>query len=156
MEARLKRAIFEGIDTSAAAVAKAISADEAAVAEMFAAARSAINGFEVAAPEKSLPVLVRGYSIASSNESSSRSAGAKSFFSERKSLFAEAIVLAAGIQIDALADRDTVVPGESFAVGAKAFTNGRSEVNVTSLKLSAPTNWTVTTAQFRRQTARPL
>ncbi len=138
-------AIFEGIDTSAAAVAKAISADEAAVAEMFAAARSAINGFEVAAPEKSLPVLVRGYSIASSNESSSRSAGAKSFFSERKSLFAEAIVLAAGIQIDALADRDTVVPGESFAVGAKAFTNGRSEVKVTSLKLSAPAEWTVAT-----------
>ncbi len=143
-------AIFEGIDTSPAAVAKAVAADETAVTAMFATTRLAINGYEVAAPEKLLPNLVRGYSIAASNESSSRSPNARNFFAERKRLFAEAIVLAAGIQIDALADRDTVVPGESFSVGAKAFTNGRSNFKVTSLKLSAPPNWTVATAEMPR------
>ena len=139
-------AIFEGVDTSPAAAAKAVGADEAAVTEMFSAARSAINGYEVAAPEKLLPTLVRGYSLASSNESSARSSGARNFFAERKRLFAESIVLAAGIQVDVLADRDTVVPGESFAVGAKAFTNARSDVKITSLKLTAPSDWTVATA----------
>lgn len=139
-------AIFEGVDTSPGAVGKVVGADDGAVAEMFNAARAAKDSFDVAAPEKLLPSLVRGYSIASTKESSSQPAGAKNFFSERKRVFAEAIVLAAGIQIDALADRDTVVPGESFAVGAKAFTNGRGEVKVTSLKLTAPSDWTVATA----------
>lgn len=134
-------AIFEGIDVSPSALAKAVDADDVAVAEMFASARAAMNEFSIASPEKIVPALAKGYLTAAANENDSRSANAKSFFAERKELFAQAIMLAAGIQIDALADRETVVPGESFSIGVKAFANGRNDVAVKNLSFDAPSDW---------------
>lgn len=142
--------IFEGIDISPGGVAKAIQADDAVLREMFSAAKAAIDGFDVAAPEKILPHLIRGYSLAAANERTSGSANESVFIAERKRLFAEAIVLAAGVQIDALVDRETVVPGESFFVGAKAFTSGRSDLKIKNLRISAPADWTTAVAEAPR------
>lgn len=143
-------AIFEGIDTSPAAVAKAVGADEASVSEMFGAARAAMGKFDIASPDKVVADLTKGYSVASSRADATGSARAKSFFAERKRLFAEAIVLAAGVQIDALADRETVVPGQQLLVAAKAFTNGRSDVKVSELKLIAPPDWNIVPTEMPR------
>ncbi len=134
--------IFDGVDVSPAGKAAMLQADEAAISELFAAAKAAMADFDIAAPEKMLPSLAKGYSIASIHANAKSTGKATAFFAERKRLFAEAIVLAAGIQIDALADRETVVPGEMFSIGLKAFTNGRTDVKVKQLGLNAPPDWT--------------
>lgn len=135
--------IFDGVDVSPAGKARILQADEAAITEMFGAAKAAMAGFDIAAPEKMLPALTKGYSVASVNAKAKSTGKAASFFAERKRLFAEAIVLAAGIQIDALADRETVVPGEMFTIGLKAFMNSSADVKVKGLGLKAPADWTV-------------
>ncbi len=143
--------IFDGVDVSPAGVAKAIQADANAITEMFAAARTALTELEISAPEKIVPALAKGYSLAAANEKANGKA--RSFFAERKRLFAEAILLAAGVQIDALASRETVVPGETFSVGAKAFTNGRLDIKVTDLSIKTPAGWTVVAGEIPRSSS---
>lgn len=65
--------------------------------------------------------------------------------SERKTLIAEAIAMATGLQIDALAESETVVPGEAFAVGVKAYVPTETvKVNEISLFASiAPERWSI-------------
>ncbi len=65
--------------------------------------------------------------------------------SNRKALIAEAIASVAGIQIDGLAESETIVPGESFGVGVKAYVSSNA-VKVTDIALSAsigPERWTI-------------
>src|SRR5688572_28824119 len=81
----------------------------------------ALREFDLKAPDKILPHLARGYSAATRAASASAEPAAKAFFKDKQGQFAEAIVLAAGLRIDALADTETVVPGESFFVSLKAF-----------------------------------
>jgi LmbE family N-acetylglucosaminyl deacetylase len=56
----------------------------------------------------------------------------------KRRLIGEAIALVAGVQIDALADRETIVPGETIFIGAKAFTNASDQLKVTKLQINAP------------------
>ena len=74
----------------------------------------------------------------------------------------EAIKLAAGIQIDALANSETVVPGEGLFVAVKSYVPQNSALHVNSVELSVPPKWQVTrvaspkennSAVVRRETA---
>jgi len=56
---------------------------------------------------------------------------------------AEAIRLSAGIQIDAFADRETVVPGQQFDIGVKVYLRNASGANVKAITWSAPA-WQIT------------
>jgi LmbE family N-acetylglucosaminyl deacetylase len=56
--------------------------------------------------------------------------------------YSEAIKLTAGIQIDALADKETVVPGEFFAATVKVFFPNAENVKVKEITLNAPNGWT--------------
>ena len=59
----------------------------------------------------------------------------------------DAIVRMAGIQIDALSDRETVSPGETFGIGVKVFINANSAAKVASIRWSAPTGWVISKSQ---------
>lgn len=132
-----ENSIFDGIDTSPTGYAATIKADEKVVNEAFAAAKKALTDFDVAAPEKILPILVAGYA-ALLKANPTADSNSMAFLNERRRLFAEAIVMAAGIQIDALADRETVVPGEAFDVSVKVFGPKRSGVSVKNISLAVP------------------
>jgi LmbE family N-acetylglucosaminyl deacetylase len=83
------------------------------------------------------------------------------FLNEKEKEFSEAIRLASGITLDALADRETVVPGEDFTATVKVFFPNVEAVKVKEIKLKAPDGWTITkteepknaTQSFRRETA---
>lgn len=108
---------------------------------------SAIRGFDATAPEKILPHLARGYSLVQKGSSDPTMNG---FLAVKEKQFADAIVLAAGLQIDGLADAETVVPGESIFIGAKAYTPLKETVKVKGIRLIAPERWTVTSAEAPR------
>ncbi len=129
--------IFNGIDSSPSGLANAIRADEEAVKEVFSAARKAMAEFDVAAPEKILPALIAGYRVLAGMNPTA-GGNYMAFLNERRRLFSEAIVLAAGIQIDALADRETVVPGESFDVSVKLFSPNIDGFKVKNISLAVP------------------
>jgi hypothetical protein len=95
-------------------------------------------------------------------EWSTRVPQTKAFFREKQREFAEAVRLAAGIQIDAIADRETVVPGESTYVAVRTFLPLKEGIKGTEIKISATKGWYATKAEppsapqqqsfFRRET----
>lgn len=145
-EAR-ENGILDGLDLTASSMARSLNVDESRLNAMQTAAAEALAQFDIREPAKIIPHLARGYAAAAALERSAPTAEGRSYFRSRQNLFAEAIMLSAGVQVDALAERETVVPGETFLVGAKAYTQGRSEIKITSLKLMAPSSWTVVTAE---------
>lgn len=63
--------------------------------------------------------------------------------SQRKNEIADAIAIAAGLRIDALADSETVVAGEPVLVGVKAYA-ASDLVKVNDVTLTVPSGWATT------------
>lgn len=57
--------------------------------------------------------------------------------------FEEALRLASGVRVDALADTETVAPGDSFNVAVRAFAPDAKLARVSGLSLPAPDKWRV-------------
>jgi LmbE family N-acetylglucosaminyl deacetylase len=167
--------VFDGIDTSIGAIpnlfkANAFSKEKLVRAQN--AAAEALNKYEPNAPQKILPVLIQGLSeirsamanahqlafpTMSSPDQTKTLMPIAAFepygsisellgFKERE--FIKAIKLAAGIQIDALADKETIVQGEDFSVTVKVFFPNAENVKVKEINLNTPKDWQVTRAQF--------
>jgi LmbE family N-acetylglucosaminyl deacetylase len=157
--------IFEGIDTTIAGAARSTNNTDdlnlQKLKELQEISASALSGFEIKAPEKILPVLVNGYAASVKGEWATRNPATKAFYRDKQREFAEATKLAAGIQIDAIADREIIVPGESSFVGVRAFFAQKEGVKGSETKLELPKGWSATSAEppgqqqqgfFRRET----
>lgn len=97
---------------------------------------SAIREFDANNPDNLLPVLIRGYT-----------ASAASGAAAKKEQLVHAITSVAGIEVDALSDSETVVPGESFFVAVKTYSPLKRGVTVKEIRLVAPDQWTVSSAE---------
>lgn len=158
--------VFDGLDVSIKGAAKNTGNSEGSFAEKLTRlqeiAEKALTEYDVRAPEQMLGTLVDGYKLAHNAESSARNPASKAFVQRKKAEFLEAIRLAAGIRIDVLADRETVLPGEKFTAAANIFFPPSTNVKVKDVVLKAPRTWTISPAQppstpatgfFRRETA---
>jgi LmbE family N-acetylglucosaminyl deacetylase len=159
--------IFEKLDTSILGVVGHIQNSEGPnrqrLEEMQKIAADAMREFDVQAPEKILPHLAKGYDLAVKGEWSTRAPGTKAFFRDKQKEFAEAIRLAAGIQLDALSDRELIVAGEAALVNVRTFLPIKEGIKGADIKLAVPDGWTVVMAEpkppppqqqgfFRRET----
>ncbi len=170
-----EKSVFDGIDASITAVPKLVGFSSFQDASqnfttMQNSAERALREYQPNESQKLVPILAEGL-----NASSEASAKLKKilkdganiarkidFYVERKkSEFSEALKRASGIRIDALADRETVAPDESFLITAKVFFPNADTVKIKEIKINAPENWEISklenpkeTAQvFRRETA---
>ena len=158
--------IFGGIDTSVGASGTIAGNTEPRFAgltksldQTIGAALTAYGSSNNAAV---LQRLVEGYKIAYDAEWSTRQPHSKSLMKDKQYQFLSAIRLAAGIQILALSDRETVTPGEKLLISVKTFLADKAKVTVRDAKVIAPTGWTIspveqpatsqTTGFFRRET----
>jgi LmbE family N-acetylglucosaminyl deacetylase len=157
--------IFDGLDTSITGVAantgNSGGPDAKTLAELKDISAAALREYDVREPEKILLQLIKGYVLADGAGRTTNASGIKMFFTEKRREFAAATKLAAGIQIDALADRETVVAGDSFSVSVKTFFALKNIISVKEPKIAAPAKWTVNAAEapkeatqgfFRRET----
>jgi LmbE family N-acetylglucosaminyl deacetylase len=150
--------LFEGIDTSVAGIASfaglpqgALRAELDAVA---ASARRALDDFDPLAPEGILPAVAEGLKATRAARTALKSvraadgarADADFLLAFKEADFTEALVRAARAEIDPLADRETVVPGGTLTVTARAFLPDQTHVRLTGLAIKAPEGWSVTTA----------
>ena len=134
--------VFDGIDTTLKTVSPAASD----------AAMRALREFDFNNPQKILPLLIEGLQAIRKNGNLQK---------ERE--FSEAARRVAGIAIDVLADRETVVPGESVFVAARVFYPAAANIKVKEINLQTPAGWEVSKAEapqeanqgfFRREVAR--
>lgn len=159
--------ISDGIDTSIMGTAK-ISGDSSEVItpklkrlhDFMVAAQ---EDFEPGTPGRIVPTLIEGVQAARDVEWSTRNPVTKSLMQRKQAELLEAIRTAGGIKIDALSNKETVVPGESMLVSAKVFFPGWLGATVKEITVKTPQGWTVGKAEepkaptsgfFRRETGR--
>jgi LmbE family N-acetylglucosaminyl deacetylase len=140
-------AIFSGLDISLAGNAAQMPISADAIAAYQSHVLAAERDLDIRSPERIVPHLAAAAAILQEQTQFIRSEAARQLIEVKLNQMAEAIVLASGIQIDALADRETVVPGESLLIGAKAYTPQKDLIKVTSLELIAPAKWRVSKAE---------
>jgi LmbE family N-acetylglucosaminyl deacetylase len=147
--------LFDGIDTSTIGLASLAGLPDGALRSelqtIAAAARDVLDSFQPLAPEKGIPALARGLQATRAARAAARSApGTEASRAEADFLlgvkeadFTEALVRAASVVIDPIADQETVVPGGTLDVTTRLFAPPNAVVKVVDAVLTAPAGWRV-------------
>ncbi|MEO6050045.1 MAG: hypothetical protein ABIP78_01770, partial [Pyrinomonadaceae bacterium] len=145
---------FDGIDTSLTGISKLFLNNspmsteiDSSFAEAQRSAKQALHDFDNETPAKIVPTLMKVTNalerlLVNPDVRLSYDASFVAYLQTR--MFKEAIGKALGLQVDALADTETVVPGGDLMVSIKAFQPKSDMVKIGEITLTAPEGWTVT------------
>jgi hypothetical protein len=172
--------VFDGIDISIAGISKSLPAENSLIQKLTEAQKSADKTLIDYAPynqtfvlrdliqglrqinEARAMVKLLGNSGEYRQETIQSFSNADKILEQKQFEFSEAIQRASGTRIDALTDKETIVPGEDFAVTVKVFFPDAENVKVKEISLNSPKDWTVEKLSapkdanqnpFRRETA---
>ena len=147
-----EKGIFDGVDTSITGIAKLAGVTDgsldADLGVIQAAAAKALADFDALDPRKSIAPLASGLQavksarqkLSSKNDSSSKEADF--FLKHKEKEFSDALLAAAGVIVDALADTETIIPGDSTNVSVRVFAPEVSGVTVAGSSIEAQDGWT--------------
>ncbi|MGI8470349.1 MAG: PIG-L family deacetylase [Pyrinomonadaceae bacterium] len=154
-----EKSVFDGIDTSITSIPKLLGLPEDFSKEEFNNAQEsvkiALKEYEPNNPQGILSNLVKGswnlwmimitkcYPHFEDAEKGQNYKDAFFLLLTIRLEFQKAIRLASGIQIDALADRETAAPNESFQTAVKIFFPDNPNIKVKEIALKSPDGWTV-------------
>lgn len=141
-----EESIFDGIDTSIAGIAL-FEPDASAkltefLAELERTTASLLTSYDALNPQTLVPTLAAGLRFARAARYEAQNVDAVRLLEEKIDEFEAALALAAGISLDALADTETVVPGNSLQVVVRLFDPEWTDVKVTGMGLGIPPGWT--------------
>jgi LmbE family N-acetylglucosaminyl deacetylase len=155
--AATENGLFSGLDTSIAGLAAIATPDAATLRDLDGVARQ-LAAADIRSADELVPLLIRALRLVNSLGS------APEFAAEKRSQLIAAIKLAAGIQVDALVPRETVVAGEEFPVEVKAYYPNGQRVSAVSFDLVVSSSWEIAPSEppaagqqqgfFRRETPR--
>jgi len=171
-----EQSIFDGIDASITGIAKLSALRDDAIngelAQMQKAAARALAEYDALSPQKIIKPLSEGIDatrrarakLSSLSGEANASADADFLLEQKEHEFADALQRAAGVTVEALAESETVSPGESVAVAVKVFVPDASLVKIGEIHLRTAKDWRVDPAtppqptggpfsRFRRETA---
>ncbi len=154
-----EKSIFDGIDTTIKAIPKTYKTRARRPAGHYLsiseAAAKSLSEFDPKDPSKILGTLIDGYAsvnlaleydpgievLPSGEEIYLIDYHVDHILALERGLFKDAIQKVIGLQIDAFADKETVVAGEGFFTAVKVFA-ANNEVKVKEIKLKARNGWT--------------
>ena len=152
-------ALFAGIDTSLTALAAMLPAgdEQARLRELLARVASstaeARHGLvpgrlrEAVGPlAEVLRALRAARELAAASAGSAEGHHLAALLAEKEEIGSEALAAAAGLVVDATADRAAVVPGGELAVMTRLLNGGDGELRVRALTLESPAGWTLPVA----------
>lgn len=147
--------IFDGVDPTIAGIPKLTRNNEEPFASAIRALAPKTDGAllqgDTLVPGLNLFRLAEVYKLAHDAEWSTRLPESKFRLREVQRKAAAAIRIAAAIEVDALADTETVVPGGDMMVSVKAFESKNQVVKIRDVTLTAPDAWTVTKIDAPKQ-----
>lgn len=151
-----ERSIFDGIDVSIKNYDDLVGLKDYAKKEFIAlqlSADKAAQTTDIFDGKKLLPALLEGVEKARNLKNNIngylyeaetfRLEALKSLVADKEKEFTQAIKLASGLQIDALANKETVTPDENFLTSVKVFYPENSNIKIKEIKLNAPKNWQI-------------
>lgn len=138
--------IFDGLNVSVAGVDDVLnSSDRATSADLLQAAslaEKAKSEFRIDSAQSTVTNLLIGLNaIEAAAADRNRKFDAIFLLREKIVEYFAALRIASGIQIDAFADKETIVPGEPFIVGVKAYAPAKSALRILSIEVNAPSDW---------------
>jgi hypothetical protein len=142
-----EKSVFDGIDISILGIAK-IADDKsdaltAKLSELESIAKEALAQYRPTQPEALLPILFRGLKVSVEAENLAANPTSKFFCRQKTEDFKRAIVLASGVVIDALADDETLAPGEQTNIRLNVFAPDNVSVEFVNADINAPKGWQV-------------
>ncbi|MGI9261395.1 MAG: PIG-L family deacetylase, partial [Woeseiaceae bacterium] len=147
-----EQTIFAGIDTSLSAIAdfEEQPTDElvAYLGELEQLVAVINASYRPLNPGGLVTPLSNGLAMTRAARQSARSGDAQRLLDEKIAEFADALFTASGISIDALADRETVVPGDSLEVAIRIYHLENAAASVSGATISIPDGWQATTADL--------
>ncbi len=147
-----EKGIFDGIDTSITGIAKLAGITDGSLdtdlRAIQAAAAKSLDEFDAFNPSKSIAPLAAGLQavkgarakLASKSDDASKEADFFLKFKEKE--FSDALLAAAGVIVDALADTETIVAGDSSNVAVRVFAPEVSGVTVAGASIKTAEGWT--------------
>lgn len=139
--------MFDGVDVSVTAIASQSANSQEQfrthLNQLSQIAQKAYSDFDTREPAKIVPLLAAGYKAAHDAEWSTRYPQSKALVRFKQREFAKALKLAAGLQIDALAEKEKVVPDEAFAANVRVFFPANELIKITKVDVNVPNGWTV-------------
>ncbi len=147
---------FSGIDISIGGIPAITNNSEGPVkkkaAELQAKIETVKANYQPLGISATLSDLVAAYKLAVECEWSTRQPRTKAMFRVVEANLTAAIANAAGIQIDALADRETVVPGEAIFSTVNVFFPKSAAIKIKEISLTKPVGWDLTIAEAPKET----
>ena len=147
-----EKGIFDGVDTSITGIAKlagvtdgSLDADLRAIQD---AAAKALADFDAFNPNRSIAPLATGLNAVKSarqklaGKTDNASKEADFFLKHKEKEFSDALLAAAGVIVDALADTETIVAGDSTNVSVRVFAPEAAGVTVASSAVKTQEGWT--------------
>jgi LmbE family N-acetylglucosaminyl deacetylase len=157
--------LFDGIDVTIAGLGRLAGLPDSALRlelqAIDAAVRQAIDGYRPLNPERIIPSLVAGLravraaraAVKSVNASVEARADADFLLAVKEEQFVDALVRAAGVVVDPLADVETVTPGGTVNVTVRTFVASASPAKVVTATVATPSNWQITSQDSGRPAA---
>ena len=157
-----EQSIFDGLDVSMLGLAKLSGLPDgtlrAELAAIDTAAKKALQDYQPLEPSRIVPSLVDGIKAVRAARQALSSMGgslnnaridADFVLALKEQEFTEAIIRAAGVVVDPLADAETVVAGGRVGVNVRVFLAQPSLASVGSMTVKAPQAWAVKEATER-------
>lgn len=145
--------IFDGIDTSIRGIAllepEATPEFVNLLTQLEDAVSAALQSYEPLNPETIISVLVDSLGLARTARSKAMSVDTQRLLQEKIDELESALVLAAGISIDALADTETPVAGSTLQVAARIYGIEAADVGVVDVDLRVPANWVTSASNVK-------
>ena len=147
----VQQSVFDGIDTTIGGLFRFESSPSPVfselVLELEAGNQALLDEFDAFDPGALIPDLVRGSELAERARDAAQSPETQRLLDEKVTEFDTAIVLAAGVRMDALIEKETLVPGSTPVVAVRSFMTDDSPARVLSARVDVPENWTVAASQ---------
>lgn len=146
--------LFTAIDTSISGLGGQVGvSDEALRFELVrteVAAKRALNEYDPFEPQKIIPALADGLNAIRKGRTRLKALPASNaredadlYLATKEAEFTEALRRAAGIEIDVIADRETVAPGDTVTVTMQVSNPQSDKVQSLGLQLVNPPGWTI-------------
>jgi LmbE family N-acetylglucosaminyl deacetylase len=161
--------VFDGIDTKITDIPKLnnlpteVFSGQIAVAQK--AAERALQNYTPDNPREILPVLIEGlkaisetsaslfkYSALANSAETKDVSGTLLFLEQKRLEFLEAVKFASGLQLDTLANSETIAPGENFFASVKVFYPDSEKIKVKEIVLQTPKDWKVSKTEEPKET----
>lgn len=143
-----EKSVFAGIDTSIRGIGGFEATPNAGLGRLLANLERSVAGmlesYRPLEPQALLPELRNALGAARNARGAARSADAQRLIEEKIRELETALIMAAGISVDALADAETVVPGSQLGVAVRIYDPGWASVDVRDVRLTMPQDWFAT------------